>query len=228
MSASEKTNGRLAAKETLRSNIKEYIRSKIIDGTYSAGDRIVETKLAKELGVSQAPVREAILELSSVGMLEERPYSGTYVRVLEGDEIIDIFETRAYIEEHATKRAAYRITEEDLNELENIILDMEALNDKDIEEFISLDMLFHEKIIDVSGSPSLKRTWTLLRMSEWTHVSAKTTKRSMKELIGQHRCIFEHLKNKDAASAGAYMYLHINGFGRELARYYEAKRNSGR
>ena len=63
---------RLPAKETLRSNIKDYIQKQIADGVYQPGDRIVETRLAKELEVSQAPVREAILELSAMGLLEER------------------------------------------------------------------------------------------------------------------------------------------------------------
>ena len=60
---------RLAAKETLRSNIRDYIQQQIAEGVYRPGDRIVETRLAKELNVSQAPVREAMLELSTIGML---------------------------------------------------------------------------------------------------------------------------------------------------------------
>ena len=68
----EKAMGkRLPAKETLRSNIRDYIQRQIAEGVYKPGDRIVETRLAKELDVSQAPVREAMLELATVGLLED-------------------------------------------------------------------------------------------------------------------------------------------------------------
>ena len=73
----EKT--RLTEKATLRKNIREYIKEQIASGRFKAGDRVVETQLAKELNVSQAPVREAVLELSAMGLLEERPYSGSFV-----------------------------------------------------------------------------------------------------------------------------------------------------
>ena len=62
---SAKSGKRLPAKETLRSNIKDYIQQQIAEGRYQPGDRIVETQLARELNVSQAPVREAILELAA-------------------------------------------------------------------------------------------------------------------------------------------------------------------
>ena len=66
----ETKSGQRPTKETLRSNIKDYIQKQIASGVYRPGDRIVETQLARELNVSQAPVREAILELVSQGMLE--------------------------------------------------------------------------------------------------------------------------------------------------------------
>ena len=86
-------------KETMRSNIKNYIQQQIVEGVYRPGDRIVETRLARELNVSQAPVREAMLELSAIGLLEERPYSGTFVRNLSVKEIQEIFDIRGFLEE---------------------------------------------------------------------------------------------------------------------------------
>ena len=79
--------GKQQEKETLRNNIRDHILKSIMDGTYKAGDRIVETRLAKELDVSQAPVREAILELSVMGLLEEKPYSGTFVKAITADDL---------------------------------------------------------------------------------------------------------------------------------------------
>ena len=83
------------AKGTLRKEIRSYIQEQIASGRFKAGDRIVETQLAKELNVSQAPVREAILELAAIGLLEERPYSGSFVRQLTAADIEDIYNTES-------------------------------------------------------------------------------------------------------------------------------------
>ena len=217
----EKRKG--VAKETLRSNIKSYIQRMIAEGVYKPGDRIVETRLAKELNVSQAPVREAMLELSAMGLLEERPYSGTYVRDLSVAEIEDIFNTRAFVEEYAATRAAKRVTDQQLVEMEEILQRMERDRDQDLSVFVHLDMEFHGLMMDAAGSPALKRAWKVLRMAEWTYICALITEFSLDELIAQHRNIFRYLQAHEESSAGAYMFLHIKGFGNELAKYFEKR-----
>jgi len=212
-----------AAKETLRSNIKDYIQKQIASGVYRPGDRIVETQLARELSVSQAPVREAILELSSIGLLEERPYSGTYVRDLTPAEIEDIFNTRAFIEEYAARRAAKRATKEDLAQMEEVLRQMDS--NRDFDRFVHLDMEFHGLVMDAAGSPALKRAWSVLRMAEWTYICAAITRFSMKDLVEQHWRIFSFLQKRADHSAGAYMFLHIKGFGDELSQYFAKLEN---
>ena len=207
------------AKETLRSNIKDYIQQKIAEGIYRPGDRIVETQLARELNVSQAPVREAILELASIGLLEERPYSGSFVRQLTPAEIEDIFNVRAFIEEYAARRAAKRATEEQLEEMEQVLREMNGV--RALDKFVRLDTEFHGLVMDAAGSPALKRAWNMLRMAEWTYLCAAITKFSMADLIDQHWEIFRYLKKRADHSAGAYMFLHIKGFGDELGQYFE-------
>ena len=83
-------------KSTMRREIRTYIQRQIAQGVYRPGDRIVETQLAREMNVSQAPVREALLELAAMGLVEERPYSGTFVRHLKASDIEDIYNTRAF------------------------------------------------------------------------------------------------------------------------------------
>jgi Transcriptional regulators len=207
------------AKETLRGNIKNYIQKQIAEGRYQPGDRIVETQLAKELNVSQAPVREAILELSSIGMLEGKPYSGTFVRYLTIDDIEDIFHTRAFVEEYAARRAAKRATQQQLDEMESLILEME--HNGDFDKFVYLDEEFHALVMDAAQSPALKHIWSMLRMAEWTYLCASITKFSLKDLVDQHRMIYTYLSKRDDHSAGAYMFLHIKGFGDEMCQYYQ-------
>ena len=112
-------------KGTMRREIRAYIQRQIAEGAYRPGERIVETQLARTMNVSQAPVREALLELSAMGLLEERPYSGTYVRRLTAGDIEDIYNTRAFLDEYAARQAARRITPEQLDAMKTLLRRMD-------------------------------------------------------------------------------------------------------
>lgn len=201
----------------MRQDIRKYIQNSITKGIYKPSDRIVETKLAKELGVSQAPVREAILELVMMGMLEERPYSGTFVKKLSSQEIGDIYETRALIEECAAKYAAVKIKEGQLNELTRELEIMrKAAENADVELFVDADIRFHGIVMDSADSKSLKRIWRFLRMADWTYTTTQLTKHSLFELCNMHEIIYKHLKSRNMQSAAAAMYLHITEFAGEV------------
>jgi DNA-binding GntR family transcriptional regulator len=209
-------------KDTMRSQIKKYIQDCIKEGTFKPGQRILETGLAKELNVSQAPVREAMLELAVMGLLEERPYSGTFVRKLTAEDIEDIYNTRAFIEEYAAKRAAKRITPEQLQAFLPIFEQMEAaVRNSDAEEFKAADVRFHELVMDAAGSKALKRAWKVLQMGEWTSFTLQATRRSLTELLEEHKIIYRHLESGSDHSAGAVMFLHIKNFTNELVEYIQ-------
>jgi len=213
-------------KNTMRQDIRKYIQNSITKGIYKPSDRIVETKLAKDLGVSQAPVREAILELVMMGMLEDRPYSGTYVKKLSPEDIEDIYEIRAMVEEHAAKNAAAKINEDQLKKLSKELEIMrKAAEAGDVEEFVDADIRFHEIVVDSAGSKSLKRIWRFLRMADWTYTTTQLTKYSLLELCNMHEIIFKHLKSRNVLSAAAAMHLHIMEFaGDVISRLEEQER----
>lgn len=208
-----------AAKGTLRKKIRTYIQQQIASGRFQAGDRIVETQLARELNVSQAPVREAILELAAMGLLEERPYSGSFVRKLTAEDVEDIYNTRAFIDEYAARLAARNITEEQLAEMEALLHRMDAA--ADYQMLAEMDMEFHAMVVDAAGSPSLKRTWENLRLVEWTELSAAVTQNTLEELAKQHWQLFRLLEKHADHAAGAYMFIHIKNFGEELKHYLQ-------
>lgn len=199
---------RLREKATLRREIREYIQRQIAAGRFEAGARIVETQLAKELGVSQAPVREAILELAAMGLIEERPYSGSFVRRLTAEDIEDIYNTRAFLDEYAAQRAARRITPEQLAGMEALLREMDGAENP--HDFVEKDIAFHALVVDAAGSPALKRMWESLRLVEWTGLSVAVTRNTLPELA-------RHADH----TAGAYMFLHIKNFGDELKQYFQ-------
>ena len=218
--AGKRAEERDLRKRTLRKEICDYIQDQIAQGRFRPGDRVVETQLAKELNVSQAPVREAILELSAMGLLEERPYAGCIVRRMTADDIADIYNVRAHIDEYAARLAAQRITDQQLEDMEHLLREMDDA--PDIQKFVQKDIAFHTMVVDAAGSPALFRMWQNLRLSEWTNLSVAATECSLERLKHHHWQIFHLLKAHDAHGAGAYMFLHIKGFGDELKQRFAA------
>lgn len=214
----KRSTDKIMAKRTLRKEIRTYIQEQIACGRFKAGDRVVETQLAKELNVSQAPVREAILELAAMGLLEERPYSGSFVRSLTPADIEDVYNVRAFIDEYAARQAAKCASAEQLKNMENLLHEMDEATD--IHEFVEKDMAFHAMIVEAAGSPALLRMWEGLRLVEWTGLSAAVTKNTLPELASQHWEIFRMLQKQADHTVGAAMFLHIKNFGDELKRYF--------
>ena len=93
----------------LHEEVSQYIKETILTGELKPGDRIVESRLAQELGVSQAPVREALRELEFSGLVEQKPFSGTYVKQVTVKEIRQFYEVRAALERLGAECAAQRM-----------------------------------------------------------------------------------------------------------------------
>ena len=198
------------SKETLREEVKKHIIKGIGDGTYKYGERIVETKLAKELQVSQAPVREAILELSIQGVLEERPYAGSFVRKPDAGELDDHYKVRILTESYNASEAAKTITEEELQNMRFILHEMSEC--ENVDEFVELDHSFHRLIVDASRNNVLKRIWVSLSVYETTYQAILTNRWTLKDLFELHRRLYEAVASGDPNSAAAEMYLHIYKF----------------
>src|SRR5207253_6186016 len=95
----------------------ELIREAIVDGRLEPGRRLKEEELARELGISRTPVREALLVLQSEGLVAAEPNRGATVRSHDAEDLDDLYQLRALLEGYAARRAATRIAEEALGEL---------------------------------------------------------------------------------------------------------------
>src|SRR3989440_11533790 len=97
------------ARVALREQVKELILERILRGDYAPGDRLVETRIAHELGTSQAPVREALRDLELLRFVESEPFRGARVRQVSEEELIEVYPVRAALEEVAAREAAVRL-----------------------------------------------------------------------------------------------------------------------
>ena len=134
----------------------EYLRAKILDGEWGPGYRIVIDQVARDLGVSTIPVREAIRQLEADGFIEYRPYSGAVVSTINETKYLESLSVLAVLEGYATALSASRMTEEQLQELERINRDMKtALEELDFEKFGAINRHFHTVIYNYCGNQFL-------------------------------------------------------------------------
>ena len=149
---------------TLKQHAYKLIRKRVLSGSIPPGGRLSDDSLAKELKISRSPVREAISQLTSEGLVEHRPRSGAYVRLPEPRELEEWYETRAALEGFGVMRAAERITDQQLTELRRLCEEMAAVvkkvqelphqvaDNKLRERFLALDLTFHMLILEASGN----------------------------------------------------------------------------
>lgn len=209
---------------TLRDEVSDYLKKEILTGRLKAGERIVETKIAQELGVSQSPVREAIRELELMGLIESKPYVGSYAKKLSSKDINDAFKVRASLEILACKEAVHKISKDHLNKMDRILEEMRvAAEMHNIELFTDLDNSFHRTIIDASEIGMIHIMWNMVDLAKWTYISAIISKSSLHEIVDDHRKLYEAIANGDEENLVDLMSSHLDGFRQELNEYYASK-----
>jgi DNA-binding GntR family transcriptional regulator len=209
------TNGQEKLPRTMLSDrVKEYIVEAILSRQLQPGDRIVETLLARRLGVSQAPVREALRELVVMGFVESHPYRGTSVRALSQQDLWESYTVRAALEALAARLAAARLTEADEQHLEAILAEMlEASRLQDHERTIRLDNKFHETILQIAGNKLLSQVWKTLEFGRWTMVTYRLSNYGYDFLAIRHRQLLDALLTRDPETAAEAMQHHIEDLG---------------
>ena len=217
--ASVNGNGRMDEeilhRAPLGGQIREFVIDAIMSGELRAGDRVVAKALAERLGVSQAPVREAIRDLVLLGFLDTEPFKGTSVRSFTEKELQEVYTVRAALESLAARLAATRMTEEDVRSLQSTLDRMiQAAQEQDEEEMVRLDNEFHETILQVSDNKLLHQVWQTVQFGYWTIVTARASTYDLEELARRHESLLEALKSGEPQRAMAAMQCHIEDLGK--------------
>jgi DNA-binding GntR family transcriptional regulator len=135
----------------------ELIRQAIIDGRLPPGRRLKEEELARELGISRTPVREALLMLHAEGLVEVAPNRGAAVRSHSVEDLDDLYQLRAVLEGYSTRRAATRLDDDVMRSLHESCERFDALLDdgSDMSALVKENLVFHQTILESSGSARL-------------------------------------------------------------------------
>jgi DNA-binding GntR family transcriptional regulator len=199
----------VVARTVLREQVKEVLLERILRGELKPGDRLVETRIAQELGTSQAPVREALRDLELANLVESEPFRGSRVREVGDDELLQTFPVRAALEELAAKEAA-RAANGGVAALEAEIAAMESAAQRgDVRVQLAHDITFHRAVAELSGNRPLLRAWVALGIEVPTAFAVYWTYFDPIELVEFHVPIMEAIRECDVARAGAEARAHV-------------------
>ncbi|MCO8277768.1 GntR family transcriptional regulator [Actinoplanes sp. TRM 88003] len=206
-------NGSLS-RTLLSDQAYDLVRRSILEGTLQPGARIVESEMARQLGVSQAPVREAVKRLVHEGLVVSVARRGSYVRQISEDEAADAREVRGLLEEAAARDAVLHFTGADRVILETFVgLMQESAAILDLAGFRQADMAFHRAVVLMSGNSYLPRLWDVMEPSLMSLriVGDPGFKGDWNEMAVSHQRLIEVLADGNRGRAAAAFLNHATG-----------------
>lgn len=196
---------------SLRVKVFRQIRQDILSGKYNRGEELTEAGLGTALGVSRTPVREALRQLELEGLVELVPNKGAYVKGISAQDIRDIYEIRSRLEGLCARWAAKNITQEQLDEMEEILYLTEYhVRKEHYEQLSELDGRFHELLYEASHSRIMAHE--LSGFHQYVQLARKQSlKNSSRSLRSneEHMRILEALKAHDEDMAEKLATEHI-------------------
>jgi len=195
----------------LRELVLEAIREAIKNGTLQPRERLMEIQLADDLGVSRTPVREALRKLEQEGFIVMVPRKGAYVSDLSMKDVADVFEIRAALDGLAGGLAAERITEEELELMERMLVEKgEAINQNDIDKLVEADTRFHEAMYMASRNERLSNIISNLREQiQRFRLTSLSVPGRREDSLKEHRQILEAIQARDIQLARQLAQEHI-------------------
>jgi DNA-binding GntR family transcriptional regulator len=206
--------------------VEEHLRGKITRGEIRTGQRLQQDAVARELGVSSTPVREALRRLEAEGLVTYLPHKGVAVQDVGPTRVREIFQLRTLLESFAAREAARRLTDDDLKVLFALQKDMRSYQSAgDIRNFMATNDQWHMIIHRASGSELLRQTIARLwRVSPWDTlwVIPGRTRAALQE----HQSILGALEKRDSAEAERAMAEHIRSGEQMLLEFLQKKKES--
>ena len=199
---------------SLSGRVFQKIRDDILQGKYKEHDELREITLGNELGVSRTPVREALRQLELEGLVTIIPNKGAYVTGITRKDVRDIYAIRSSLEGLCARWATEHITQEQLDELEEILLlsefHMKKEGSNNAEQVCVLDGRFHDILYEASGSRILGKLLSdFHKYVQVTRKSSVVSEERARKSIREHRQILRAIEEQDADSAEQLANEHI-------------------
>ncbi|MGH9160962.1 MAG: GntR family transcriptional regulator [Vicinamibacteraceae bacterium] len=208
-------------RQVVRHRVRSMLQSMILNGDKRPGSKLVQLQLAKQLGVAQGVVREALLELQACGLVESIDNRGVYVTEINTDKLIESFEVREMHEGLAARLCCERITRADLRQLQELAdKAYEMAQRGKIQEMAALDRDLHARIVHLCGNGML------IRLADNYRVFGKIVRVNRDAVVvhDEHVTILKAIEQGDGDQAEALMRQHIRAARQALHEHIAQKR----
>jgi DNA-binding GntR family transcriptional regulator len=205
-------------RSVLADQVRERLLEGILSGRYPPDARIVETQVARELGTSQAPVREALRGLEALGVVEITPFRGARVRRPTPRELLEAYAVRSSLETLAARLAVPRLTAADLDRLADAVEAMQAAaRAGDRHGVAEADARFHAMIVGLAGNGTLEKVWGSLQPYLRTYITLVVPGADPRWAADLHTPILESLRARDVNGVVAAIERHFNDVSDNMA-----------
>lgn len=208
---------------TVKTSLVNLLRDEIVRGTFEPGERLRLEELAQRFDVSTMPIREALGILESDGLVTIQPHRGAQVTRFTADEIREIYEMRAVLEQLATVKATPKLMAEDFARLSALVAEMEHPAEQfDVVRFSRNNMEFHQVIYNRAAMPHLAAQIRDLRyrVQHYLHKHLESTNYSTVGNV-EHQRLLDLMRAGQAEEAGREMHHHILSTGLKIADIME-------
>jgi DNA-binding GntR family transcriptional regulator len=198
------------SRRVLSDAVKDRLLEGILDGSYPPGSRIIETQVARQLGTSQAPVREALRDLEALGVVEIAPFRGARVRRPSRTELLEAYVVRAELEALAIRLALPRMVPADLDRMAMLLEEM--LRHAEANETVAeaaADAAFHALVIELAGNGTLARVWGRLEPYSRTYINMTAPGGDHRQMAALHQPLLDALRTGDPVLAEAAVRQHF-------------------
>jgi len=199
------------ARSVLADQVRERLLERILSGRYPPDARIVETQVARELGTSQAPVREALRGLEALGVVEITPFRGARVRRPTPRELLEAYAVRSALETLAARFAVPRLTKLDLERLTAEVDEMQAgAAAGDRHRVAGADARFHGLIVQLADNATLLKVWGSLEPFLRTYITLVVPGADPHWSADLHVPVLDALRRRDADAVVAALAAHFD------------------
>lgn len=205
---------------TMHDLVFNTLMEDILSGRLKPGEKLNISEISERLGVSRTPVREALKQLMSVGLVENVPHRSPFVKKLSIEEIIELYYIRAALEGVASRLASQRLSDKQIQELERLCKRMEAkARSGKYEDFSENNSKFHFLVYEATNSPRLQEmALHYYRQCEQYRALVMELPGSYDEVCQEHKNILNAFKERDLEKADYVARQHYFNSARRIAK----------
>lgn len=211
-----------SAYEPMAVTVVRHVRQAILDGRFTPGSRIRQEEIARELGTSRIPVREALRELEGEGLVTLVPHSGARVSVMDFAEYHELYRLREVVEPMVIAESAVRMTDEHLERLRRLLAVFER-SSADGLAWLESDRRFHLETYAMAPLPRalsmIEGFWN--QTQQYRRAYLHTIRRNLETVDWEHRLILEALERRDGDNASSLQRMHTRRTRLTLAPHLE-------